>query len=55
MLAEYMQLHDAFPPSVRHYWQRLQQRAGYQRACAAEQAAAQAQGVSLIPAPLTAP
>lgn len=55
MLAEYMQLHDAFPPSVRHYWQRLQQRAGYQQACAAEQAAAQAQGVSLIPAPLTAP
>ena len=50
-LAQFLDLEAEFPAPVRRYWERLQQRDGYQRACAAEVAAALAQGVSAVPAP----
>ena len=50
-LADYLGLSAAFTPAVARYWQRLQQRPAYQRACHAEVAAAAAQGVSSVPAP----
>lgn len=52
MLADYLGLEAQFPPAVRAYWQRLQARAGFQRALAAQEAAAHAQGIEPIPAPL---
>ena len=51
LLAQFLGLEPAFPEPVRQYWKRLQQRDGYQRALAAEVAAALAQGVSTAPAP----
>lgn len=53
MLADYLDLAERFPPEVGAYWQRLQSREGFQRALAAQLRAAQDQGVSTIPAPLT--
>ncbi len=51
-LAEHLGFAPQFPEPVRQYWERLQQRDAYQRACAAEVAAATEQGVSTVPAPL---
>lgn len=53
MLAEHLGLQAKVTPAVRAWWGRLQQRAGYQNALAAQLAAAQAQGVSTVPAPDT--
>lgn len=53
MLAEFIDLGGHFPECVQQYWTRLQQRAGFQRALAAQQQAAEQQGVSLIHSPLT--
>ncbi|MND79171.1 glutathionine S-transferase [compost metagenome] len=55
MLAAYLGLEAQFPPAVRAYWQRLQSRAAFQRALAAQENAAREQGVDPTPAPLTAP
>ena len=52
LLAEFLGMEPEFPGSVRGYWQRLRQRPAFLRACAAEQAAALAQGISAVPAPL---
>jgi glutathione S-transferase len=52
MLADYLDLSERFTPAVSAYWARLQSRDGYQRALAAQDAAARAQGVSPIPAPI---
>jgi glutathione S-transferase len=46
MLAERLGLHPDFPAPVAAYWQRLQQRDGFKRAIAAQQAAGKAQGVA---------
>jgi len=46
MLAAQLGLHAQFTPALQAYWHRLQQRPGYRRALAAQQAAATAQGVS---------
>jgi glutathione S-transferase len=53
MLAEHLGLHAKFPPAVLAYWRRLQERPAYQRALAAQHAAAEAQGVPTQPAPST--
>jgi len=45
MLATNLVLSAQFTPAVAAYWQRLQQRDGFQKAIQAEQTAAQAQGV----------
>ena len=45
MLAGFIDLAGRFPPSVAAYWQRLQQREGFVRALAAQEAAALAQGL----------
>jgi glutathione S-transferase len=55
LLAEYLGLEPEFPESVRYYWQQLKDRTGYGRARDAEVAAAIAQGISTIPAPLQLP
>jgi glutathione S-transferase len=55
MLAQYLGLDQRFTPAVMSYWQRLQQRAGFTRALAAQDAAARSQGVSTVPAPLVLP
>lgn len=55
MLAEVLGMEAEFPESVRRYWKVLKERDGFKRACAAEHAAALAQGVSTVPAPLQAP
>jgi glutathione S-transferase len=52
MLGEYLGLEERFPPAVLGYWRGHQQRPAYQRALAAQHAAAEAQGVSTQPAPL---
>lgn len=52
MLAEYLGLQEQFPAAVREYWERLKQREGYRRALAVQAAAAEAEGVSAVPAPL---
>ena len=52
MLAEYLELHEQFPPAVRDYWERLKQRDGFRRAAQVQARAAEAQGVSPVPAPL---
>jgi glutathione S-transferase len=49
-LASDLDLDTRFTPAVAAYWQRLQQREGYQAAVRAEHAAAQAQGVATTPA-----
>ncbi|WP_457324749.1 glutathione S-transferase family protein [Roseateles sp. P5_E11] len=53
MLAQYLGIAERFTPAVAAYWLRLQQRDAYVRAMRAQAAAAQAQGVSLVPAPDT--
>ena len=55
MLAQYLELASSFTPAVAAYWQRLQQREGFTRALAAQDAAALAQGVPAVPAPLALP
>ena len=55
MLADYVGLSASFTPAVSAYWRRLQAREGFVRALAAQDAAAKAQGVSPVPAPLTLP
>jgi glutathione S-transferase len=45
MLGGFLDLVPRYPPAVAAYWQRLQQRDGFRRAIAAQQAAAAAQGV----------
>lgn len=51
MLAEQLDLKPSLPIAVRDYWSRLQQRAGFRRALAAQERAAGEQGVSAVPAP----
>ena len=51
MLAGYLDLEPSFPPAVAAYWQRLQQRDGFQRALAAQARAATAQGVAATHSP----
>ena len=51
MLATHLGLAPRFTPAVAAYWTRLQERTGYIKALAAQQHAAQAQGVSEVPAP----
>lgn len=51
LLAQHLGLHTQFTPAVTAYWARLQQRPAYQRAQARQFEAAQAQGISLVPAP----
>lgn len=51
LLAQHLGLAERFTPSVAAYWQRLRQRGAYVRAMDAQSVAAQAQGVSLVPAP----
>ena len=51
MLAQHLGLHERFTPAVQAYWQRLQDRPGYQRALESQKAAAVAQGVSTVPSP----
>lgn len=53
MLAQYLGIAERFTPAVAAYWLRLQQRDAYVRAMRAQKVAAQAQGVSLVPAPDT--
>ncbi len=53
-LAEHLGFAPQFPEPVRQYWELLKLRGAYQRACAAEVAAATRQGVSTLPAPLLA-
>ncbi|WP_298213674.1 glutathione S-transferase family protein [Acidovorax sp.] len=55
LLAEHLGLAAQFGPATQGYWQRLQERPGYQRAMAAQIEAAQAQGVPTTPAPDTQP
>lgn len=51
LLAWHLGLEPQFGPATQAYWQRLQQRPGYQRALAAQQAAALAQGIPTTPSP----
>lgn len=51
LLAQHLGLDPAFTPQVARYWERLQLRDGFQRALAAQERAALAQGVSPLPAP----
>lgn len=53
LLAQHLGLNERFTPSVKVYWQRLQERAGYRRAMVAQEKAAIEQGVSTVPAPNT--
>jgi glutathione S-transferase len=53
LLAEYLGLAAEFPPAVAHYFAALKERPAFRRAQEAEIAAARAQGVSSVPAPLT--
>jgi glutathione S-transferase len=53
LLAEYLGLAAEFPPAVARYLESLKERPAFKRAQAAETAAALAQGVSAVPAPLT--
>jgi glutathione S-transferase len=52
LLAGYLGLDAAFAPEVGKYWQRLQQRDGFQQALAAQHRAALDQGIDPTPAPL---
>lgn len=51
LLAEHLGLKARFTPAVLAYWERLRQRDGFRRAMAAQERAARAQGVSMVPAP----
>jgi glutathione S-transferase len=51
MLAEHLGLKPRFTAAVCAYWQRLRERPGFERALAAQVAAAQTQGVSLVASP----
>lgn len=55
LLADHLDLAPQFGDATTAYWQRLQQRAGYQRAMAAQIEAAEDQGVSTVAAPDTRP
>jgi len=55
MLAGHLGLTEQFPPAVRAYWERLQQRPAFQRALALQHQAALDQGVPTTPAPDTRP
>ena len=52
LLAEYLDLAPRFSPAVAAYWQRIRERHAYHRALDAQHAAAVAQGVPVVPAPL---
>lgn len=54
-LAEMLGLSERFTPAVLAYWQRLKSRQGFERTLEVEKAAAEAQGVSTVPAPLVQP
>jgi glutathione S-transferase len=49
MLAEYVGLAKKFPDAIVGYWQRLQERDGFRRALAAQDLAAEQQGVPGLP------
>jgi glutathione S-transferase len=51
LLAQHLGMAEQFTPGVRAYWDRLQERPGYQQAQAAQWAAAKAQGVPEVAAP----
>ena len=51
LLASYLDLAPQFTPNVLAYWQRLQQRPAFKRACQIELASAREQNVSPVPAP----
>jgi len=51
MLAEHLGLKPRFKPAVAAYWQRLRERPAFERGLAAQVAAAQTQGVSLVASP----
>jgi glutathione S-transferase len=53
LLATSLKLHDGFSPQVADYWARLQTRAGFQRAKAAQKREALAQGIDRPAAPAT--
>ncbi|MBU6491540.1 glutathione S-transferase family protein [Pandoraea sp.] len=53
LLAEHLGLAAHFTPAVAAYWARLRQREGFLRALRAQEAAAQAQGISTLPSPDT--
>ncbi|MDD2177844.1 glutathione S-transferase family protein [Acidovorax sp. D2M1] len=55
LLAQHLGLVEQFGPATQAYWQRLQQRPGYQRAMAVQVQAAEEQGVPTTPAPDTQP
>lgn len=55
MLAGHLGLDAQFTPAVAHYWARLRQRPGFQRAMNAQHQAAMNQGVPTTPAPDTRP
>lgn len=55
LLARHLGLAAEMTPAVSAYWERLEQRPGYQRAQAAQWAAAREQGVPLVAAPDTRP
>lgn len=55
MLADSLGLAARFTPAVAAYWQRLREREAYRRALDAQHAAALAQGVPVVPAPLDRP
>lgn len=55
MLAELIGLDAHFLPAVAAYWQRLKARPAYERALTAQITAAEAQGVSTVPAPQAVP
>lgn len=54
MLAEYLGLAPRFTPAVAAYWERLRGRPAFRRSLEAQDAAAIAQSVSTVPAPLVA-
>ncbi len=55
LLAQHLELSARFTPAVAAYWARLQQRDAYRRALRAQELAARAQGVSVVPAPDVVP
>jgi glutathione S-transferase len=55
MLARHLQLTPRFSTSVSAYWERLHGRGGFQRALAAQERAAKAQGVPVVHAPDAGP
>jgi len=55
LLAEYLGLAAEFPPALARYLAQLKARPAFRRAQEAEAAAAQAQGLSSVPAPLSVP